>query len=865
MSKGKGGRLQLLTSLFGADGLNSRNARLVDDYLKTAGVSPRTAFVAEQVATNRNVQAALDAADAAGMGGEYKVLAEVAGGFDAMPPPRAAAEAPRDPSFEQRLATDPAIQARIGEISPGFQSRMGRGEVTADEVMEVLGFGPLNPKPTPPLPDGMPRMPAPDTPSPLGERVARQRDLAGRLGSDAPPPQYTPPDPTSQAFVQGPAGYSHRVGVRPSQSGIGAGRMDDAEAAAALLAPPPPRDLGTSLADTGALGPMVRDVFGVPGFARSRQVGTQGGGRLLGDVSGPSADLSVQVAGPGGMRSDVLPGSGVVGDMPVGRAGDVMGPGALDVDVVTPAGRATIDDAVGPAGTWEGRVNRRGSQVTGEEVVAGPMDIPPAAVDAVDVPAPGPRQAPALTGTDIPDTRMATAEELFEARNAAARAQRAAARAADVTVMTPEQRVRARNILLGQAGAGTAAALGLYALQPGDELDDPPPLDVASPDELVDDAVKAAVEDLVLENDLDVPEVEFDPIQLLGPGEPAAQQAALPPAEEMFEDVPEAMQPMVGEPVGIPRSDVPAYRRLMEIRELLQRGGDEEQIRNNPRYADLDDYQRERAILRGRDLGNRRDRVRMAGILSQGGRLPYGPAAAAGDRFLRMDPQEQQDFLAAGGFNPMARGPMQDMAARQQHRRRMEEVAALGQNQVNVANAQGEWGVRGAQVGADAQLGVAGINRQVAERGQDANERIATADRAVKFQDLERQLATTNATLQQAAREGNANRAAAARTEVARINARMRELAAAERQTTETNQSRERVARMGNPEPLDPLDAVDRSATALAIPKLNEIVGRERSRGASRAQARAAIKRDSVAALASEQEIARVLDRVYPK
>jgi len=255
----------------------------------------------------------------------------------------------------------------------------------------------------------------------------------------------------------------------------------------------------------------------------------------------------------------------------------------------------------------------------------------------------------------------------------------------------------------------------------------------------------------------------------------------------------------------------------------------------------------------------------MAGILSQGGRLPYGPAAAAGDRFLRMDPQEQQDFLAAGGFNPMARGPMQDMAARQQHRRRMEEVAALGQNQVNVANAQGEWGVRGAQVGADAQLGVAGINRQVAERGQDANERIATADRAVKFQDLERQLATTNATLQQAAREGNANRAAAARTEVARINARMRELAAAERQTTETNQSRERVARMGNPEPLDPLDAVDRSATALAIPKLNEIVGRERSRGASRAQARAAIKRDSVAALASEQEIARVLDRVYPK
>jgi hypothetical protein len=686
-------------------------------------------------------------------------------------------------------------------------------------------------------------------------------DLAGRLGSDAPPPQYTPPDPTSQSFVQGPAGYSHRVGVRPSQSGIGTGLMDDAEAAAALLAPPPPRDLGTSLADTGALGPGVREAFGVPGLARSRQVGTQGGGRLLGDVSGPSADLSVQVAGPGGMRSDVLPGTGVVGDMPVGRAGDVMGPGALDVDVVTPAGRATIDDAVGPAGAWEGRVNRRGSQVTGEEVVAAPMDIPPAAVDAVDVPAPGPRQAPALTGADIPDTRMATPEELFEARNAAARAQRAAARAADVTVMTPEQLRHARNRQLGAGAAGAATALGLYALQPRDELDDPPPLDVASPDELVDDAVKAAVEDLVLENDLDVPGVEFDPIELAGGGAPAAQPFALPPAEELLEDVPEAMQPMVGEPVGIPRSDVPAYRRLMEIRELLQRGGDEEQIRNNPRYADLDDYQRERAILRGRDLGNRRDRVRMAGILSQGGRLPYGQAAAAGDRYLRMDPQEQQDFLAAGGFSPMARGPMQDMAARQQHRRRMEEVAALGQNQVNVANAQGEWGVRGAQVGADAQLGVAGIQRGVAERGQDANERIATADRAVKFQELGQQLAIANANLQQAAREGNANRVATARTEAARINAKMRELAAAERQATEANQSRERVARMGNPEQLDPLEVIRRTAITTATPKMLELVGKAKTRGA----AFAAIRGDPVASMAPADVIRTALDQKFPK
>jgi hypothetical protein len=303
----------------------------------------------------------------------------------------------------------------------------------------------------------------------------------------------------------------------------------------------------------------------------------------------------------------------------------------------------------------------------------------------------------------------------------------------------------------------------------------------------------------------------------------------------------------------------------MEIRELLQRGGDEEQIRNNPRYADLDDYQRERAILRGRDLGNRRDRVRMAGILSQGGRLPYGQAAAAGDRFLRMDPQEQQDFLAAGGFNPMARGPMQDMAARQQFRREMERDAAQAQHRLAAIREEGGLNLRGREMDGQVRRDIAGMERDTTQRGQDITERGATADRELRWQEVTTKIVQAEAERKQALQVGNADRAAAAAARGAELRQRAAEMRAGVDRASESNKTQLEVERIRNPAVLDPLDAVDRSATALAIPKLNEIVGRERSRGASRAQARAAIKRDPVAALASEQEITRVLGRVYPK
>ena len=637
--------------------------------------------------------------------------------------------------------------------------------------------------------------------------------------------------------------------MRPSRAALGSGAMDTTDAARAMevLAP---SDLGTSLADTGALGPAAMQMFGVSGPASLRQVGRQGGGRVLGDVIGPRADLSVQVAGPGGLRSDVLPGSGVAGEMPVGQAGDVIGPGVITEDMITPGGLSTVDDAVGPAGAWEGRVGRRSGQVTGEDTVFAReepdfVELPPEEL-APAAPTPSPPIASTPIASAVPGVgpgRQAPPPSAPPAWSGDA----------------------ARSVSRVAAGTGALAGAA-YMMMPQEEFEEPPV--VASPDDLVSDAVITAIDgldaepaipdigDLQIENDLDAPVVEFSPPQV------DDELVAGLPADDLLEDVPEALaplEPMVGQPVGV--GSVPVYRRLQEIRDLLQRGGSEDRVRNNPRYADIDDHMREMAILRGRDLGSRRDRVQMAGILSQGGRLPYGQAAAAGDRYLRMDPQEQQDFLATGGFSPSARGAMQSVADRIQHRNKLAEIKALGENQMAIADKQGEWGVRGAEVGAKGQLDVAGLNANVALGGQAANERLANADRALKRQELAQDLAIANARFKQATDEGNATRAAAARSEVARLQMEGEKLAASDRQSRAANESRERVARMSSPEALDPLEAVDRTATANAIPVLLNLVGRS----TTRKQAFSAIRRDPVASQASVEVIKRALDRKFPQ
>jgi hypothetical protein len=811
-------------------------ARIHGDY--------RASYVLAEATRNPELQKML--ADAAVSDTPNVIFAKIAAQFDPPPPQvRYAMEPEPRKSLEERVVSDPQIQESVGEFSPGFQARMARGDVTPEEVLEVYGTGPLTPRPTRPLPDAMPRMAAETAPSPLADRVARVRggsptsvdDMLERL--------------SGVVDVAGPpAAYRQSVRVRPSRAGFGSGSMDTMEAARAMevLAPP---DVGTSLADTGALGPAAQQIFGVSGPTRVRQVGTQGGGRVLGDVAGPAADLRVRVSGPAGVSDDIMPGAGVSGDMPVGQPGDVIGPAAITEDMITPGGFAMADDVAGPAGAWEGRVGRRSGRVT-DEAVASADNTPamPEASQAVD-------DAPAATpprGEYVPPPGESAGDRLRRGASGVA--------AKRPPEPVPDWRGDARWPLAKAAGGVIAAGGAGYMFRPVPELDEPPPV-TSTPDEIVDDAVREALGEIVMEDDLAVPEVEFEPLQFAAPDD-----IALPPADEVLPEIPalEVNQPilpapMVGEPIGVQRSDVPAYRRLQEIRNLLQRGGSEEMIRNNPRYADLDDYQREMAVLRGRDLANRRDRVRMAGILSQGGRLPYSQAAAAGDRFLRMNPEEQQDFLAAGGFTPTSRQAMRMAADRVAHRRRLEEIGALGQNQAMVADRQGEWGVRGAEVANEGKRDVAGIAAGVDLAGQKLTAQNAAEDRKLRARELDQRIVLANADAERAVLEGNANRAAQAKNEVARLQVERDRITASDRQAAAANKSRERVAGLNNPAALDPAEALERTAIANAMPKILEILGRS----ATRSAAYSAIKRDSVANQAPDSFIRRALDQKFPR
>jgi hypothetical protein len=811
----------------------SKWTALVEDYLKLVGDNPRSAHVVSTVADDTALQLALE--QAAKKGQQNRVFAEIAGTYEMPTVDRAAsayANRGRQAPLEEKLVSDPNIRGAVGEFSPGFAARMERGDVTPDEVLDVYGTGPLTPRPTPALPDGMPRMPTDAPSAPLAGRVARVRgstpvdDILERL--------------SGVVDVAGPpAAYRQSVRVRPSRAGLGSGAMDTTDAARAMevLAP---SDLGTSLADTGALGPAAQQIFGVSGPTRSRQVGSHGGGRVFGDVTGPAGDFRVQVAGPNGVRSDILPGSGATGNMLVGEAGDVIGPSAITQDMVTPGGFATVDDAVGPAGAWEGRRGQRAGRVMSEDVVFAREEP-----DFVELP-PEELAAPvqrSVAPTPMTDTVPGTAPGRQR-----------------TPTPTPDWSGDARRNVSRVAAGAAALAAGRYMLEPLAELEEPPA--VASPEQVTSDAVAAAIDDLRLEDDLEAPAVVFDPLTV-----DAVADIALPPAADTLPDIPElleaapepALEPMAGQPVGV--SPAPVHRRLKEIRDFLQRGGSEDRVRNNPRYADIDEHMREMAILRGRDLGARRDRTRLAMLFTQGGRVPNAVAGLAAERFFRMNPDEQQDFLAAGQLGESPQQAARAIADRQAHRRKLEEIDAQGKNQAMIADRQGEWGVRGAEVENEGKLGVAGIAAEVDREGQKLTAQNAAEDRKLRAQGLTLQLAETNAKLEQATREGNANRAAQAKSDAAHIKVELEKIAASDRQATAANNSRERVAETNNPAALDPAEALQRAAIANATPTILQIIGRSSTRSA----AYSAIKRDPVANQAPARFIENALDQYFPR
>ena len=690
------------------------------------------------------------------------------------------------------------------------------------------------------------------------QRILAQAGPAGVPRPAAAPRPLAPEPPVDTApfsmDVRGPdAAIRQRVGVRPSQADLGATFIDDAEAARAILMPPAPRDLGVSLADTGLLGPGTQQAFGGPGATRSRQVGTQGGGRVFDDVLGPRSDLRVQVAGPGGRAVDVMPGGGVTGAMPVGLGGDVVGPGAMDVNFATPGGGGVdVMDVTRTSGGLEDvdpelaalalRTERgfRGSSPTSPGRVVFSED----AIRA-DPTAPTPDPVAAITPAPSP----------------------APATVASTVTAPPRRDHRIGDNAAIAGAAGVAGFAGLHAMGRREFPETEEPVLVAAPPGEMEDDLSGAA-DLLVEDDITVPEVAFEPMVM---DDAALDQIALPPMSDLmadFSEEEEAFEPMVGQPVGTPvaprpPSNLPAHRRLMEIRELLQRGGSEADIRANPRYADLDGYQMERAILRGRDLGDRRDRVRMAGILSQGGRLPYGLAAKAGDQFLRMDPERQQEFLADNAAMSTVTG---NKAMNEMAKMRMTQRNALAlqeqQNQGRLAEVDrlGGFQLDGARIRADAARDVAEGGQAVQREELGVRRDLSAAQVAVERDKLRQELLIANNEMQAGIETGNANRIAAAQQAQASIRLRGRELASAEAQAKDRNTTTLGAARIASPDALDPLAALQRAAIGAAGPQLNAIAGRAKSRQ----EAFALVQRDPIARQAPAAFIKQFLDERFP-
>jgi hypothetical protein len=393
-----------------------------------------------------------------------------------------------------------------------------------------------------------------------------------------------------------------------------------------------------------------------------------------------------------------------------------------------------------------------------------------------------------------------------------------------------------------------------------------PVLTAAPPGEMEDDLSGAAA--LLVEDDITVPEVAFEPMAM---DDAALDQIALPPMSDLmadFSEEEEAFEPMVGQPVGTPvaprpPSNLPAHRRLMEIRELLQRGGSEADIRANPRYADLDGYQMERAVLRGRDLGDRRDRVRMAGILSQGGRLPYGLAAKAGDQFLRMDPESQQEFLADNAAMSTVTGnkAMNEMAKMRMGQRNAVALQEL-QNQGRLAEADkvGGFNLAGARIRADADRDVAEGGQAVQRQELGVRREITSANLEMEKEKLRQAMTLANNERAAGIATGNADRVAKADQVRAELNQRGRELASAERQSTVRADAGVEAARIANPDALNPLAALQNAAIGAAGPQLNAIAGRAKSRQ----EAFALVQRDPIARQAPAAFIKQFLDERFP-
>jgi hypothetical protein len=753
----------------------------------------------------------------------------------------------------------------VASVNPAAAARAGAPVIDMRKLIRELSDVDLtNPEVLALLPEGLRR--GVEAGDPQAIAFATQRILAQPGPASAPrqaaAPRPLAPEPPvdtapfSMDVLGPPAAIRQRVGVRPSQSLFGSGVMDDAEAARAILMPPAPRDLGVSLADTGLLGPGTQQAFGGPGATRSRQVGTQGGGRVFGDVMGPQSNLRVQVAGPGGRAVDVMPGGGVTGDMPVGLGGDVVGPGAMDVDFAGPrAGDADVMDVTRTSGGLEDVDPELAAlALRTERGFRGASPTPPGRVvfseDAVRADPTAPTPTPELTPAPAPAPAPPAAP---------------AAVAPTVTAPArprPDHRIGDNAAIAGAAGVAGFSGLHAMGRREFPEMEEPV-LTAAPPEEMEDELAGAA--DLVVEDDITVPEVAFDPMVM---DDAALDQIALPPMSDLMADLSEeeeAVGPMVGQPVGVgaPRSDIPAHRRLMEIRELLQRGGSEADLRANPRYADLDGYQMERAVLRGRDLGDRRDRVRMAGILSQGGRLPYGPAALAGDRFLRMDPEGQQEFLADAAAMTTVTG---NKAMNEMAKMRMQQRNALAlqemQNQGRLAEGAqlGGFNLEGARIQGNAQLDVAQGNQAVEREELGVRREITNAHLEMEKAKLRQEMTIANNEREAGIATGNAERAAKAERAIAELNQRGRELASAERQSKVRAEAGVEAARVANPTALDPLDALQKAAIGAAGPKLNEIAGKAKSRQ----EAFALIQRDPIARQAPSAFLKQFLDERFP-
>ena len=401
--------------------------------------------------------------------------------------------------------------------------------------------------------------------------------------------------------------------------------------------------------------------------------------------------------------------------------------------------------------------------------------------------------------------------------------------------------------------------------RPGQQAFEEPALPATPPEEM-EDGLAAAAAELLVEDDISAPEVAFEPMVM---DDAALDQIALPPMSDLMADLSEeeeAFEPMVGTPVGTPvasPSNLPAHRRLMEIRELLQRGGSEADIRANPRYADLDGYQMERAVLRGRDLGDRRDRVRMAGILSQGGRLPYGPAALAGDRFLRMDPEGQQEFLtdAAAMTTVTGNKAMNEMARMRLAHRNASALQEM-QNQGRLAEGAqlGGFNLEGARIQGGVQQDVAQGNQAVQREELGVRLGIAGANLEVEKAKLRQAMTIANNEREAGIATGNADRATKAELFIAELNQRGRDLASAERQSRVRADAGVDAARAANPAALNPLDALQKAAIGAAGPKLNEIAGKAKSRQ----EAFALIQRDPIARQTPSAFVKQFLDERFP-